>query len=93
MERRAETEGRQRDDAEMCGIRQDRGSRGEEKGRWDDARGTALSSFFLFFLLPGQVGTADIFATFQMGALTNYGGDLLNSPAGKERVINDIRKQ
>ena len=49
MERRAETEGRQRDDAEMCGIRQDRGSRGEEKGRWDDARGTALSSLFSVF--------------------------------------------
>ena len=67
----------------------------EEKRRDGGTTREGLRSlaFFLFFLLPGQVGTADIFATFQMGALTNYGGDLLNSPAGKERVINDIRKQ
>ena len=70
----------------------------EQKRRDDDGTTREGLRFlvFLFFLLPGQVGTADIFATFQMGALTNYGGDtgdLLNSPAGKERGINDIRKQ
>ena len=64
------------DDAEMCGICQERRER-ERGGGGGRRTGTALSGSSCFSSYEGRKdGTADIFATFQMGALTNYGGDL-----------------